>query len=225
MPEHFTQPSTPVTAAGAGAEAGTASAAGAGVALGAALGAAPVPTPAPLAVPASVPAPASVSVLGLGLMGSALAAALLKPGHSVTVWNPTPAKTAPLAALGASAAETITDAVAASPLLIVCFTTNEGVTEALAPVDLTGKTLVNLTNGTPAQARDLATWAEKRGAAYVDGGIMAVPQMIATPAAYILYSGNERAYETHRPTLAALAGTRWVGTDPGRAALHDLALQ
>ncbi|GHB28142.1 NAD(P)-dependent oxidoreductase [Streptomyces chryseus] len=165
-----------------------------------------------------------VSVLGLGMMGSALAAALLKAGHPVTVWNRSAAKTGPLVAQGATPAETVTDAVAASPLVIVCFTTNDNVTDALATVDLTGRTLVNLTNGTPAQARALAGWAEKQGSAYVDGGIMAVPQMIATPAAYILYSGDEQAYETHRPTLAALARTRWVGTDPGRAALYDLAL-
>ncbi|MGW7201810.1 NAD(P)-dependent oxidoreductase [Streptomyces chryseus] len=165
-----------------------------------------------------------VSVLGLGMMGSALAAALLKAGHPVTVWNRSAAKTGPLVAQGATPAETVTDAVAASPLVIVCFTTNDNVTDALATVDLTGRTLVNLTNGTPAQARALATRAEKQGAAYVDGGIMAVPQMIATPAAYILYSGDEQAYETHRPTLAALGGTQWVGTDPGRAALYDLAL-
>ncbi|MGX1883675.1 NAD(P)-dependent oxidoreductase [Streptomyces sp. NPDC055287] len=165
-----------------------------------------------------------VSVLGLGMMGSALAAAFLKAGHPVTVWNRSAAKTGPLAAQGATPAETVTDAVAASPLVIVCFTTNDNVTETLATVDLTGKTLANLTNGTPAQARALATWAETQGAAYIDGGIMAVPQMIATPAAYVLYSGDEQAYETHRPALAALGGTQWVGTDPGRAALYDLAL-
>ncbi|OEJ25673.1 6-phosphogluconate dehydrogenase [Streptomyces agglomeratus] len=173
----------------------------------------------------SKPFPASpVSVLGLGMMGSALAAALLDAGHPVTVWNRSAAKTGPLVAQGATPAETVTDAVAASPLVIVCFTTNDNVGETLAAVDLTGKTLVNLTNGTPAQARALALRARKQGASYLDGGIMAVPQMIATPGAYVLYSGDEQAYETHRPTLAALGGTQWVGTDPGRAALHDIAL-
>ncbi|MBT2493066.1 NAD(P)-dependent oxidoreductase [Streptomyces sp. ISL-96] len=150
-----------------------------------------MPTPFPLP---------PVSVLGLGMMGSALAAALLKAGHPVTVWNRSAAKTGPLAAQGATPAETVTEAVAASPLVIVCFTTNDNVTETLA------------------------TWAKSRNAAYIDGGIMAVPQMIATPAAYILYSGDEQAYEAHRPTLSALGGTQWAGTDPGRAALYDLAL-
>ncbi|MGA4850483.1 hypothetical protein ACOBQB_31170 [Streptomyces sp. G5(2025)] len=71
----------------------------------------------------------------------------------------------------------------------------------------------------------MAERAAAHGITYLDGGIMAVPQMIATPAAYILHSGtDEEAYETHRPTLAALADTKWVGKDPGAAALYDLSL-
>ncbi len=157
-------------------------------------------------------------------MGSALAATLLSAGHRLTVWNRTAAKTGPLTAQGALPAASPAEAVAASPLVIVCLSTNDNVTEALAGLDLAGKTLVNLTNGTPEQARSISGWATKAGAAYVDGGIMAVPQMIGSPAAYVLYSGDEEAYEAHRPTLAAFGGTRWVGTEPGRAALHDLAL-
>ncbi|MFM9369171.1 NAD(P)-dependent oxidoreductase [Streptomyces sp. Da 82-17] len=167
---------------------------------------------------------ASVSVLGLGMMGGALAAAFLKAGHRTTVWNRSAAKTGPLVAQGAAPAATSAEAVAASDLVVVCLTTYANVEEVLTPLDLTGKTLVNLTNGTPAQARAFAKTAGDRGARYVDGGIMAVPQMIAGPGAYILYSGDQEAYEAHRATLAALADTHWTGTDPGRAALYDLAL-
>ncbi|WP_351234523.1 NAD(P)-binding domain-containing protein [Streptomyces sp. NPDC002133] len=175
-------------------------------------------------MPASTHSP--VSVLGLGMMGSALAAALLKAGHPVTVWNRSPAKSGPLVAQGAHPAAAPADAVTASPLVIVCLLTNDTVQEVLDSLGDTvaGKTLVNLTNGTPAQARRLSEWAAGRGAAYIDGGIMAVPQMISGPDAYVFYSGDKDAYEAHRTTLAAFGGTKWVGTDPGRAALYDLAL-
>lgn len=173
------------------------------------------------------PAQSPVSVLGLGLMGTALASALLKAGHPTTVWNRTAAKTGPLAAQGASPAATARDAISASPLTIVCLTTNEDVRALLTPQAqaLAGRTVVNLTNGTPSQARELADWAAAHGITYIDGGIMAVPQMIATPGAYIFYSGtDEAAFATHRPTLEALADTKWVGKDPGLAALYDLSL-
>ncbi|CAM5253173.1 NAD(P)-dependent oxidoreductase OS=Streptomyces alboniger OX=132473 GN=CP975_20080 PE=3 SV=1 [Streptomyces alboniger] len=170
---------------------------------------------------------APVSVLGLGLMGSALAAALIRAGHPTTVWNRTAARTGPLAAQGAVPAATAAEAIEASPLVIVCLTAYDDVRGLLTPLApaLHGRTVVNLTNGTPEQARESARWAAEHGITYLDGGIMAVPQMIATPAAYILYSGtDEEAYETHRPTLAALADTKWVGKDPGAAALYDLSL-
>lgn len=168
-----------------------------------------------------------VTVLGLGLMGTALASALIKAGHPTTVWNRTAAKTGPLAAQGATPAATAKEAIEAAPLVIVCLTTNDNVRTLLAPEAeaLAGRTLVNLTNGTPSQARELAAWAEAHGITYIDGGIMAVPQMIATPGAYILYSGtDEAAFETHRETLTVLAETKWVGKDPGLAALFDLSL-
>lgn len=168
-----------------------------------------------------------VSVLGLGLMGTALATALVKAGHPTTVWNRTKSKTGPLAAQGATPADTARDAITAADLVIVCLTTNDNVRTLLAPEAdaLAGRTVVNLTNGTPGQARELADWAAAHGITYIDGGIMAVPQMIATPGAYIFYSGtDEAAFETHRPTLAALADTKWVGKDPGLAALYDLSL-
>ncbi|MEU9702179.1 NAD(P)-binding domain-containing protein [Streptomyces sp. NPDC047981] len=183
--------------------------------------------PARPSSPAPAPAPTPVSVLGLGMMGSALASAFLRAGHPVTVWNRSPAKTGPLVAQGALPAATPADAVAASPLVVLCLLTNDNVDEVLDGLDggaVAGKTLVNLTNGTPEQARALSARATALGARYVDGGIMAVPQMIASPAAYVLYSGDEEAYETHRSTLAVLGGTRWTGTDPGLAALYDLGL-
>lgn len=173
------------------------------------------------------PAQSPVTVLGLGLMGTALASALIKAGHPTTVWNRTAAKTGPLAAQGATPAGTARDAIGASPLTIVCLTTNDDVRALLLPEAqaLAGRTVVNLTNGTPSQARELADWAAAHGITYIDGGIMAVPQMIATPGAYIFYSGtDEAAFATHRPTLEALADTKWVGKDPGLAALYDLSL-
>ncbi|WP_329119271.1 NAD(P)-dependent oxidoreductase [Streptomyces sp. NBC_01353] len=171
-------------------------------------------------------ASAPVSVLGLGMMGTALAAAFLNAGHPVTVWNRSPARTGPLVAQGALPADTPRDAVAASPLVVLCLLTNDNVDALFTALgdSVAGKTLVNLTNGTPEQARTLSARAEKFGARYVDGGIMAVPQMIAGPEAYVFYSGDEEAYETHRPTLAVLGGTKWTGGDPGLAALYDLGL-
>ncbi|MBL0803197.1 NAD(P)-binding domain-containing protein [Streptomyces albidoflavus] len=178
--------------------------------------------------PHSSTAPAAVTVLGLGRMGGALAAAFLAAGHPTTVWNRSPGKADALVVRGARRAGSVAEAVAAAPLVVVCVADDEAVHQLLDPLEgaLAGRTLVNLTTGTSAQARANAAWAKERGAAFLDGAIMAVPEDIATDDAVLLYSGPRDAFAPHEPALRALspAGTTYLDSDPGLAALHDLSL-
>ncbi|SDM62822.1 NAD(P)-dependent oxidoreductase [Allokutzneria albata] len=167
-----------------------------------------------------------VTVVGLGAMGKALAAAFLKAGHPTTVWNRTAGKADDLVANGAVQAATVEDAITASPLVVVCLLDYPTLHKVLggAATTLTGRTLVNLTNGTPGQARETATWAAGTGADYLDGGIMAVPPMIGQPGSLVLYSGPRPAFDQHSGALGSLGSAQHVGTDPGLASLYDLAL-
>ncbi|WP_046507881.1 NAD(P)-dependent oxidoreductase [Streptomyces odonnellii] len=167
-----------------------------------------------------------VSVLGLGAMGSALAAALLKAGCATTVWNRSPGKADSLVAQGAEAAATAGDAVRADRLVIVCLLDHASVHEVLDPLseELAGRTLINLTTTTPAQARELADWAAGVGAAYLDGGIMAVPPMIGRPGSSILYSGSLDVFQQYKPLLDLWGTSTYFGKDAGLASLYDLAL-
>jgi len=76
---------------------------------------------------------APVTVIGLGLMGQALAAAFLKDGHPTTVWNRSAQKAEELVAQGATLADSVRDAVAASPLVVVCVSDYAAVHELLDP--------------------------------------------------------------------------------------------
>ncbi|WP_108986810.1 NAD(P)-dependent oxidoreductase [Streptomyces coelicoflavus] len=171
-------------------------------------------------------APIPLTVLGTGAMGTALVRAWLAAGHPVTVWNRTAARAEALAAEGATVAASAAEAVAANRLVIVCLLDDASVGAALDGAGLTGRDLVNLTTGTPAEGRARAAWAQDRGARFLDGGIMAVPPAIGSPdsGGYVFYSGSAELFADHRDTLAVPAGTRYVGTDPGFAALHDVAL-
>lgn len=167
-----------------------------------------------------------VSVLGLGAMGTALADALVKAGHATTVWNRTPGKADGLVALGAGAAATAGDAVRAGEVVIACLLDHASVHEVFDPLvhELAGRTLVNVTTTTPAQARELAAWAAEAGIRYLDGGIMAVPHMIGRPEASILYSGTAEVYQQYRPLLDLWGTHTYFGEDAGLASLYDLAL-
>ncbi|MFB7271769.1 NAD(P)-dependent oxidoreductase [Streptomyces sp. NPDC056244] len=167
-----------------------------------------------------------VSLLGLGAMGSALGAALVKAGCATTVWNRSPGKADDLVAQGAEAAATAGDAVRAGRLVIVCLLDHASVHEVLDPLseELAGRTLINVTTTTPAQARELADWAAGVGAAYLDGGIMAVPPMIGRPGSSILYSGSLDVFQQYKPLLDLWGTSTYFGKDAGLASLYDLAL-
>lgn len=169
---------------------------------------------------------APVTLLGLGAMGTALARAWMADGHPLTVWNRTPARAAALGAEGARVADSAAEAVAANALVVVCLLDDASVEEVLGGTELVSRDLVNLTTGTPGQARARAEWARERGARYLDGGIMAVPPMVGVPEAsgYVFYSGSRELFERHQETLGVPVGTRYVGEDAGFAALHDVAL-
>ncbi len=164
----------------------------------------------------------NVTVLGLGQMGVALARAFARAGHRTTGWNRTAGKAGDLA--GVVEAASVADAVTASDLVVVCVLDYSAVQEIFGAVDISGRTIVNLTNGTPRQARELDAAVTARGARYVDGGIMAIPPMIAGPEAMVLYSGSTQAYESYEHVLGLLGTGTFVGTDPGLAALYDLSL-
>lgn len=167
-----------------------------------------------------------LTLLGLGDMGTALARTWLAAGHPLTVWNRTAAKAEALAAEGAAVAASPAEAVAANTLVVLCLLDDASIGATLDGIDLTGKDLVNLTTGTPAEGRARAAWAEARGARFLDAGIMATPAMIGVPEAggYVFHSGSRALFDTHRATLEVPAGARFVGEDPGHAALHDVAL-
>ena len=163
-----------------------------------------------------------VSVLGLGRMGAALARALIKAGHTSNVWNRSPDKAHPFAALGATVAASVSDAIAASDIIIVNVT-DYAASQALLrdpkiAETLRGKLIVELSSGTPQEARQAARWAEAQGAHYLDGAILATPDIIGSEAATILVSGPLAAFTAHQQTLATLGNVRHAGEDPGTAA-------
>ena len=86
---------------------------------------------------------AKIAFLGLGQMGTPMAARLIEAGNEVTVWNRTRAKTESLVEHGAAAAETPGDAVAGADAVVTMLANpaaleqvlfaDDGVVSALSP--------------------------------------------------------------------------------------------
>ncbi|MFI9450074.1 NAD(P)-dependent oxidoreductase [Amycolatopsis sp. NPDC052450] len=167
-----------------------------------------------------------VTVIGLGPMGTALAEALLKQGHPLTVWNRTPGKAEDLVTKGARRAATVADAVSASPVTIIClkdYETTYRIFESAGDA-LKGRVLVNLNSGTPTEARGALDWAAERGAEYLDGAIMVPPPLVGHPESVFLYSGSRDVFDKAGVALASMGDPRFLGSDPSLAVLYNAAL-
>jgi 3-hydroxyisobutyrate dehydrogenase-like beta-hydroxyacid dehydrogenase len=72
-----------------------------------------------------------IGFIGLGRMGSGMAANLVRAGHEVSVFNRSPGKRDPLVALGARAAATVADACDGSEAVITMLANDAAVRDVV----------------------------------------------------------------------------------------------
>ena len=149
-----------------------------------------------------------VSIIGLGAMGAALARAQLRAGRTVTVWNRSSEKAAPLIADGAVAAATASEAIAASPVTITCVRSHPQTIEILrnAANALPGKMVIELSTGGSEEAEELASLLDGAGAEWMVGIINAYPHMIGDEATILSVVGTKAQWDTFGPVIRALGG-------------------
>lgn len=159
----------------------------------------------------------SVSVIGLGVMGTELARVLIENGYDVTVWNRTPEKAVPHVKAGAALAKTATEAIRASEATITCIRTHSD-TRALLEADptvLTGKTIIELSTGDASEAALLMALIESQGAQCLIGMIATFPSGIGHADSAIVTIGVEDVWNDCAPILKTLAGkSAYIGTSP-----------
>ncbi|MFE4515022.1 NAD(P)-dependent oxidoreductase [Kitasatospora sp. NPDC056783] len=164
----------------------------------------------------------SVTVIGLGPMGRAMAGAFLDAGYAVTVWNRTAGRADELVARGAERAPSAEAAVAANELVVLSLTDYDAALAVLGSAEpaLAGKTVANLGSDTPERAREVAGWLAERGAGHLTGGVQVPPSGIGSPGSSAFYSGPAELFERHRAALEVLTGADYRGEDPGLAQLY-----
>jgi 3-hydroxyisobutyrate dehydrogenase-like beta-hydroxyacid dehydrogenase len=169
-----------------------------------------------------------VTVIGAGRMGSALAAALYKRGLDTTVWNRTSSKTESLSRLGLRVAPSVLEAVGNAEIVIVNInnyeSTHQLVRQPAIESALPGKVLVQLSSGSPDEAREMESWARPLGIDYLDGAITNYPVDIGKPEGTVLYSGPDELFNRVKPVLLAFGDNAiFVGKEIGQASATDVA--
>lgn len=150
-----------------------------------------------------------IGFMGLGIMGAAMAANLLKAGFSVTVYNRDKSKMRPLADKGASTADTPRQLADNCDLVIVMVTGPEAIDELLFGLDgaaegLSGKLCVNMSSVSPAYSRELAVSLEAEGAILIDAPVSGTKKPAEDGTLIILASGPEQAVEDMEDVFKAM---------------------
>jgi 3-hydroxyisobutyrate dehydrogenase-like beta-hydroxyacid dehydrogenase len=163
-------------------------------------------------------------------MGSALVQAFQKSNHRVTIWNRTADKPQVKEAIntGAVLQMNLAKAVEKNPIIACClldYTQINAVTSSLPQGAFRDKLFLNLTNGTPRQAWEMAQWARSQGVSrYFDGAAMVTPQMIGTPQSFLVVSGEtETRFHEISPLLRAAGTPQYLGEEISSATRFDVA--
>jgi 3-hydroxyisobutyrate dehydrogenase-like beta-hydroxyacid dehydrogenase len=167
-----------------------------------------------------------INIIGLGIMGTALARTLLENGYNVTVWNRTSEKSAVLEAEGANIAATCTDAVAASSTVVICIKSHPDTKAQLKSVDsLAGKNIIELSTGSAPDAQSLYEWTKEQGAKCLIGMICTFPRGIGKQDSTIVTVGSESRWNYSKDTLKVLAGkSSYIGDQVGSLSILYSAL-
>ncbi len=148
--------------------------------------------------------------LGLGIMGRAMAANLVKAGHEVTVWNRTPNRCAPLAELGAKVAGTPRDVVEACDITFamladpqaaqeVCFG-DDGVLEGMSP----GKGYVDMSTVDAETSRQIAEAVTEARGRFLEAPVSGTKKPAEDGTLIILCAGDKGLFDEAGPGLSCM---------------------
>jgi len=168
----------------------------------------------------------SITVIGLGNMGTALAEALLAADFAVTVWNRTADKCQTPGLKNAEIASSEALALTGAEVVILCVSDHMASKEILFSDELaellSGKLLVQLSSISPEQSHEMADWASGFDINYIEGSIFGLPINIRESSAILAYAGRRSVFDAHEAVFSALGGNaKFVGEAIGSAVTID----
>jgi 3-hydroxyisobutyrate dehydrogenase-like beta-hydroxyacid dehydrogenase len=145
----------------------------------------------------------SLGFLGVGRMGAAMAARLLDAGEAVTVWNRTRAKTAALAAKGASVADAIGDLGSCTIVFVMVSTSRdlEEVIDQLLSAPAKPSVIVDCSTVSGETSATIRLRATAAGVEFLAAPVSGNPRVVAQGGACIVASGPTETFQRVRPHL------------------------
>ena len=170
-----------------------------------------------------------IGFIGLGRMGAAMAANLVRAGHDVTVFNRSPGKSAALVELGAHEATHLRDTCAGSAVLTMLANDDAASDVTLGEGGIInhlpkGAIHVSMSTISVDLSKRLAQAHAKAGQRYVAAPVFGRPDMAAAAKLFIVAAGDPAAVDACQPLFGALGQkTTTFGTEPSAANLVKLS--
>jgi 3-hydroxyisobutyrate dehydrogenase-like beta-hydroxyacid dehydrogenase len=171
----------------------------------------------------------NIGFIGLGIMGSAMAANLLKAGHHLAVWNRSPEKCEPLAAAGALIADSPRAATEMSDIICVMMATpvaveaaRDGVNGIMAGLGA-GKGYIDLSTVDPDTSIESACLARGRGALFLEAPVAGSRKPAEDGTLTIMAAGDRELFDQALSVLAAMGKKILFLGEAGSAARMKLA--
>lgn len=170
-----------------------------------------------------------IGFIGLGRMGSAMAANLVNAGHEVTVFNRSPHKRRPLVTLGAREAATVADACQGE-VVITMLADDSAVSSTVLAKDgilaslREGAIHISMSTISVALADQLTQAHEQANQYFVSAPVFGRPEAAAAGNLFIVVAGEPEARQACQPLFAAIGQKTFpVGTEPRAANLIKLS--
>ncbi|GMK39817.1 3-hydroxyisobutyrate dehydrogenase [Paenibacillus sp. CCS19] len=171
----------------------------------------------------------SIGFIGLGTMGYAMAANLLRKGFDVTVYNRTAAKAEQLRELGAAVAATPADAARGRSIVITMVSNDDSIRDVydgasgIFSAVSEGTVIVDSSTISPDLARRLAADAASRGAVFLDAPVTGSKPAAEAGMLVFMVGGSAEAALAIEPVLLAM-GRKVIPMGPsGSGAVAKLA--
>jgi len=151
----------------------------------------------------------NISVIGLGSMGFALAETLLKADFNISVWNRTSSKAQKLENKGANICSTPNEAFKNSQYIVASLSNYEAWNNIIdsnqIDMDLSGKTIIQLTTGSIEEVTALNDWVKKYNGDLLEGIISCFPSQIGTEESLILLAGSDNSINNCKDIISILS--------------------
>jgi 3-hydroxyisobutyrate dehydrogenase len=152
----------------------------------------------------------TIAFLGLGAMGSRMAANLQAAGYALRVYNRDRAKARPFADKGAQACDTPAAAVQGASYVVSMVADDVATRAVMLGADgavaaaTAGTILIDSSTNTPAMAREVAQAAAARRLQYLDAPVSGSLAQAQGKELVFMVGGDPVAFERARPVLSAM---------------------